>query len=424
MSAHFLSTVSLSHLKRIAQLRAFLLVVLWVAFGVGLSLGWMNSVRINIASVLTLFTLYQIACVARLASQLPVVQTEFFVQLLLDISFLNVLFYLSGGANNPFVSYLLVPVCISAATLPWRFTWIISGICVIAYSLLLFFYIPLPLFAIEHEHSRFALSWHIVGMWFNFFVSAILITYFVVKMAQTIRDQERDLTKMREDELRSEQVIAVATLAAGAAHEINTPLSTMKVLLSELEVEHAHQPPLAADIRLLKQQVDHCATILKQLVRDSGLASDVKQQEKLLGDYVAYLMDRWLLLKPQVQFTLQIDELAASHKVAFNAQIDMAILNLLNNAADASPLHVALDISIDAQTLVWRIKDVGAGILPSVSDSLGKKPMASATGGLGLGVMLSHATLNHFGGEVIQFANHPVGTITEIRLPLVSSHNK
>lgn len=417
-------SVSWSHLQRIAQIRSFLLVALWVAFGIGQSLTELGDARMSLASVLTLFTLYQIACVARLRTQLPVVETEFFVQLLLDVAFLNAIFYCSGGASNPFVSYLLVPVCISAATLPWRYTWIISALCILAYSLLLFFYKPLAIFSVDHSqhiHSQMnhaQINWHILGMWFNFFISAILITYFVVKMAQTIREQQGDLNRLREDELRHEQVIAVATLAAGAAHEINTPLSTMKLLLSELEIEHADNKNLAADLHLLKQQVNHCAGILKQLVQDSAAQSQGQAPQKPLQDYVTHILDRWQLLRPHVTYQLIFNAEWASTSVAFDSRIDMAIINLLTNAADANPQNVIVDITVQGNKIIWKISDQGDGISPEQLAALGQGQVNSTSGGLGLGLLLSHTSLKHFGGEVIQSPNSPKGTITEIRLPL------
>lgn len=104
------------------------------------------------------------------------------------------------------MSYLLVPICISAAILPWRFTWIITALCFCTYILLLFFHVNLPIFEMTHNHNS-NLSWHILGMWFNFFISAILITYFVVKMANTLRQQDEQLNSWREDELRNEQLV-------------------------------------------------------------------------------------------------------------------------------------------------------------------------------------------------------------------------
>src|SRR5690606_25666243 len=129
-------------------------------------------------------------------------------------------------------------VTIAAATLPALYTWAVAALALAGYTLLLFFYQPLPaLMPLEGtadvhamhagEASVFTLAnLHVVGMWFNFLVSAILITWFVVKMAGEIRAQQERLSRYREDTLRNEQILAVATQAAGTAHEMGTPLGT------------------------------------------------------------------------------------------------------------------------------------------------------------------------------------------------------
>ena len=126
--------------------------------------------------------------------------------------------------------------------LPWRYTWVIAGLSLLAYSLMLFYSHPIATLQPMDDHSHHMqgdFNLHILGMWFTFAISTVLITYFVVKMANALRQQEQLLATDREDELRDEQILAVATLAAGTAHELGTPLSTMSVLLDELETEHS-----------------------------------------------------------------------------------------------------------------------------------------------------------------------------------------
>jgi len=173
-----------------------------------------------------------------------------------------------------------VPICICAATLSGTYTIAIASLSVLSYSLLLFFHIQLPVLSPHHHQADHSLNLHVIGMWLNFFISACLITYFIVKMAGDLRAQEAQLNRWREDQLRDEQVIAVATLAAGTAHELGTPLSTMKLLLSELRSEYKELKPLQADLELLQQQVSQCANTLRELVataektKDGQLPSD------------------------------------------------------------------------------------------------------------------------------------------------------
>lgn len=157
------------HLRQLTVIRSILLVFFWCTFIASFWLEQLTLPRAQVLGILGLFTGIHLLTLVRLRSKLPVVNGEFFIQLLIDVVCLNIWFYLSGGATNPFISYLLVPVCICAATLPWRYTWVITALCVIAYSLLLFFHIPLAIFAMDHMHMQSSLNWHILGMWFNFF---------------------------------------------------------------------------------------------------------------------------------------------------------------------------------------------------------------------------------------------------------------
>lgn len=405
------------HLAQLTIIRSILLGCLWVSFLISFWFNTNHMVHTTVLTLLVIFTSIHGLTYLRLRQALVVTEWEFFSQLLIDVICLNALFYFSGGANNPFISYLLVPICISAATLPWRFTWIITALCLCAYTLLLFFHVNLPIFDMSHNHNS-NLSWHILGMWFNFFISAILITYFVVKMAKTLRQQDEELNSLREDELRNEQLMAVAMLAAGAAHEMNTPLSTMTVLLSELRNEYKNDAQLTSDLTLLSNQVSHCANTLKQLVQDSSAATQGQFKQQSLKLFCGSIIDRWQLMRPNIQSSITFADNFSEQSLRADPRIEQAIINLLNNAADASPDQVSITISCDHNQLIWTIIDTGLGIHKNIHSNLGKNVISTKEHGLGLGMLLSHATLKHYGGSVTQTENFPQGTITELRLPV------
>jgi two-component system, sensor histidine kinase RegB len=409
------------HLLQLTIIRSLLLGVLWSVF---LASIWLNKIDLpyrNIGFILVVMSFIHGVTFVRVRRMLSVTPVEFFVQLLLDVFCLNVLFYFSGGATNPFISYLLVPVCISAATLPWRYTWLMTALCITAYSLLLFYHHPLPLFSMTHENMNSRINWHILGMWFNFFLSAILITYFVVKMAKSLRVQEEALNQLREDELCNEQVFALAALAAGAAHEMNTPLATMTVLLNELRDEYPSNAKLLLDVDLLAEQVTHCATSLKQMVQNASTEPMGEYKHQDVKTYCTAMVDRWQLMRPAIRFTLEFFDLLPQQLIRYDSRLDQALMNLLNNAADASPDKVVIRISAKAAELYFTIIDEGEGINNALAAILGKKPITTKTSGLGIGLLLSHSSIKRYGGSVAQTPNLPQGTMTEIRLPLHES---
>jgi two-component system, sensor histidine kinase RegB len=408
-----------THLKQLTIIRSLLLILLWGSVVASIWLPVVDLPVIPVFSILILFSVIHLLTYFRLKNSLKIINPEFFIQLLIDVILLNALFYFSGGANNPFISYLLVPICISAATLSWRYTWIITSLSILCYSLLMFFHRPLSVFEMHQHGSGF--NWHIIGMWFNFFVSAILITYFVVRMANYLREREQLLNKMREDELRDEQLIAVATLAAGAAHEMNTPMATMKILLSELQATHQNDYQLMQDLKLLSQQVNLCAASLKKMVDDSNLANQGQLKEKEILEYCNNLVDLWQLMRPAAVFEKNISPEIQQQKIRYDSRLDNAILNCLNNAFEASPEKVVIDVQLQNNILIWRISDWGRGFSKDLQNHIGKKSITTKTQGLGLGLLLTHASIKRLGGSVRHEPNQPNGTVMVIELPFVAS---
>src|SRR5690606_5300281 len=120
-------------------------------------------------------------------------------------------------------------------------------------------YIPLP-----HDHSKHLVefSLHVSGMWLTFVLSTVIIAWYVVKMSTSIRDRDRDLALAREQAMRNEQIIGLGTLAAGAAHELGTPLSTMAVITGELQKEYPENSEFQNNIQILRDQIAHCKQTL------------------------------------------------------------------------------------------------------------------------------------------------------------------
>lgn len=369
--------------------------------------GWISASY----CIITLLTFF------RLRYSWPVTDHEYFFQLLIDIFFISLLLYFSGGASNPFTSYYLVPLCISAAILPWRYTWIIAGSSLSVYSFMLFYSQPLSPLHPAHHAAQTNVSSHILGMWFNFGLSAALITYFVVKMAASLRHSEVLRVRDREDTLRNEQLLAVATLAAGTAHELGTPLATMTILLDEIKADHHDNKPLLADIQLLQQQVVSCRSILKNLVKTAESNSIQQRQQQLVSEYIKQVLSYWQVLRPNVKTQLQQYHSTSIPTIAVDTTLDQAIINLLNNAADASPLTIDISLKWDEHYWYLTIRDQGPGIAIEIAEQLGKPFISTKGKGLGLGLFLTHATIERYHGTIELYNHAKQGTVAELKLP-------
>ncbi|NIC04038.1 ATP-binding protein [Billgrantia bachuensis] len=351
----------------------------------------------------------------RLGRQWAVNHIEYVIHLLVDVFGLTLLFYLTGGATNPFINYYLVPVTIAAATLPWRYAWIVAVSAMASYTLLMGDYHPVP--QLTHDQGNEVLNLHVLGMWINFGLSAGLVTFFIYKMAHALRSRERALSQTRESALRNEQIVAVATQAAGTAHELGTPLSTMAVLLSEMRQDARNNPELLEDIELLRRQVDICKSRLRNLVESADRRRMAEPEVRDARDWLQGVVQRWLVLRPDVSHRLEIANQRGTPWLKVDTTLDQAITNLLNNAADANPDDINIGLDWNAQDVVIDIRDHGPGVTLDIADQLGETFVSTKSKGLGIGLFLTHATINRFGGGVSLY-NHPDGgTLTEVILP-------
>ncbi len=413
-------TASIANLRRLAIIRLILIFALLTALiyiYLGPSSSQVDSAHL---SILALMALVNTLTYWRLQQPWPVTDVEYFFQLVIDMGIFTLLLYYSGGATNPFVSYYLVPLTISAAVLPWRFTWVVAGLSLSAYTLLLFFYQPLPFLQPSMDHSQHgsAINAHIIGMWITFALSTGLITYFVVKMANALRQQEISQAANRENELRDEQILAVATLAAGTAHELGTPLATMTVLVEELQQEYQQQKHLGEDLSLLNRQLSSCKKILQGLVTTAEAHNHGQRQPAIFVDYMQQLLSHWQVLRPDANYHFSATTSCQTLALEVDTTLDQAINNLLNNAADAKPDGIEVTVDNNKNALILMIRDRGEGITPDIAEQLGKPFISTKGKGLGLGLFLSHATISRYNGSITLRNHDDGGTIATIMLPV------
>ncbi|MCV6603987.1 MAG: ATP-binding protein [Porticoccaceae bacterium] len=380
----------------------------WVASDIGLPGDVLTIILLIYSSVLA-------ASIWRSHWSAALTEGEFFAHLLADMVFFSALLYFSGGANNPFVSYYLVPICIAAATLPRSYSWLIAALSLFAYSALFYYHQPvMALSPHHHHHGGDSANLHLIGMWANFAVSAGLITFFIAHMATDLRRQEATANRLREDELRNDQVLAVATLAAGTAHELGTPLNTMQLLLDDMADDNTQRRD---DIDVLKQQVRQCKTTLQRLVSTAQISSDQQQPGQDLRRYLEELFTNWQVVRPDAQPQITYASNCPPLDVHFAPTVAQSIHNVLNNAADASA-QLEIQLRWDKYQLEIQIRDFGSGVSPQQREQMGQPFVSSKAEGMGLGLFLTHTTFNRIGGEIVMDSTSSGGTLTHIRLPL------
>jgi two-component system sensor histidine kinase RegB len=423
------------------QLRNLRRVVLLRAIEVGVQLAVIATAVYALGIALPANTLFELTAGLALANLLtwwrlyqpwPVTDVELAGHLFVDIGVLTALLYFSGGSTNPFITLYLLPLSIAAAILPLAYTWTVAATALACYTLLMFFYAPLPegagsvelldklLQVALHDNydahgARSGFGLHLLGMWLNFTLSAVLIAWFVARMAQSLRERDLQLSQAREETLRNEQVLALGTLAAGAAHELGTPLSTMAVIATELERDHTGDPALTRDLRLLRSQTERCKIILTRLTARAEEATRVDCE-----CYLQQLIEQWQLARPQNEIRAHFSGPQPAPEIVVERTLDQSIINLLNNAADVSPHGIELDARWNQTHLTLEIRDHGPGISAEVASRAGEAFFTTKApgGGLGIGLFLTNATIERLGGAVSLFNHDGGGACARVTLPL------
>lgn len=414
-----LSTSSaMEHLKRLLLLRSVLTCALAVTMGVATLAFQVDLHWLPMIAVLLLLPAANVLTSIRLRRARRIEERELFLSLMFDVAVLAMLLYLSGGPSNPFISLLLLPLIIAATTLPPRYAWSTAAITAVCYAVLFFLNLPLEGGHATHGEAGFRL--HLVGMWCNFVLSAAFIAFFVVRMAQAIRSRDAALARQQANAMRNERIVALGTLAAGAAHELGTPLSTMAVVLGDLAQDYAHDPQLAQDLATLRQQVDSCKQTITRMVAGAGQARAEGGGAQPVDQFLRETLENWRLLRPSVKLTQELNGPTPAPTILTELTLRQAILNLLNNAADASPHSVELDCNWGRDRLRLEIRDRGPGLSNEARARVSTEVFTTkAPGeGNGIGLLLAKATLERLGGNVRLERRDGGGIRTLLDLPL------
>lgn len=340
------------------------------------------------------------------------------VSILIDLFMITALLAMTGGASNGFVAILLLPVAVTAVLFSALPSYLMAILAIGCYSLLL--QVPLTTDAhAMHQHPGVTpsdtqpFSQHISQMWWAFSFSAFIVSWFISAQTQRIRTTSAQLTKLQQKQLQHEQVLAVATYAANAAHDLATPLQNLVLLTDEL-TEQQQDPALAADLR---QQLQLCQQIVQQLRTNAQQLRKGELQSQPLYDAIQHSIQLWLVSRPEISIEQHFSSDQSPLTVADSMSLAAALFNILDNAADASLLNKEPRLSLTMQQhnsqLELQIRDYGPGLPESELALLGKRPHQSEQG-LGLGQFLANVSIDSLGGKVERENCAGTGVLTRI----------
>ena len=349
-----------------------------------------------------------------------------------DILQLAILLYLTGGIDNPFTFLIVAPVTVSAASLPARNTIALGALAIAATLLLISFHLPLPWREGEFFGQPVIYK---IGIVASVAAGMVFLALYAGRLSKEAQQMSEALAATESVLAREQRLHALDGLAAAAAHELGTPLSTISVVAKELERELPKGSPLAEDAALLKSQADRCRDILRNLTRHPSESDP---------------------LHARLRVSALIEEAAAAHRgfgieiavaAAPNPGIDAAAAeepvlqrmpgvvhglgNLIENAVGYAHERVGVTAHWNKDRIEVVVEDDGPGFPPSIIDSLGDPYVTArqfglrdrdSNSGLGLGFFIAKTLLERSGaGIAIANRTEPAtGAVVRITWPRAS----
>jgi two-component system, sensor histidine kinase RegB len=415
----FLQGASLHNLRQLVVMRniavvaqAITVFVAYRGLRIDLPIGPM-ALTIGALALFNVFTWHRLG-IRRQASD-----DELLFQFLVDVAALSLLLALAGGATNPFIGMYVLPLTITAACLPWVYTWAVALITVACYSLLVLYHRPLYAPGTEANYLELLVS----GMWINYAITAGMIAYFVVRIATNLRRSQQAHAESREREQDAEHLVRVGTLAAGAAHELAQPLATLSVIVGELEHSRRDDAELQSMVRDMSQQLRNCQETLGALLGYGRDTIDTGFKLEAADAFVRQRLEVFKARYPRVETRLVVCSPGPVPLLRHDLALRQAVLNLLGNAADVTREPIDVTLQWDDETLTLSIRDRGPGLPPQMRGHVGKLFFTTkgAGKGNGLGLSLAHLAVTRLGGMLRLSNAEGGGAVAQVTLPVASS---
>ena len=338
------------------------------------------------------------------------------ILLFYDVIQLAVLLFLTGGATNPFVVFLIVPAIISSTLLNLTSTIFLSFITVICLLILTFNYYPLPHSGDLHFHVP---DYYINAIPTSLIIILVFLNYFGFRFGFEARKRGNALSKLESVLAKEQELDSIGHQAAAAAHSLGTPLSTITVVAKELKKEISKDPRFSEDIDLLLSQVKKCGEILKKISRreivDDAYVSNITLQNLLYEIVESFEQNS------DKKINLNTNKIKNIIPIRRSAELTYGIRNFIGNAVKFSKNNVFVDlISENERDIIIKISDDGPGFPKDIFKIIGEPYISSkvsalkSKSGLGLGTFIGKTLLERKKANINFFNSKKKGAIVEI----------
>jgi len=344
-------------------------------------------------------------------------EIEAMLTLLFDISQLVLLLFLTGGLNNPFALLILAPVTISATALRLQSTLVLGGIAVLLISILVFFHAPLVSGegVILQQPPLF-----LFGFWLALIIGIIFVATYAWRVSSENNSMSLALAATQMALSREQKLTDLGGVIAAAAHELGTPLATIKLVSGELMDELKDFPDLAEDAALIRQQADRCGNILHSMGQAGKDDLHIKHVplSAIIEEAAEPHIDRGI----EIRFAYQGSVVPATEQPIIRRQPEIihGIRNLVQNAVDFANARVDIRASWTDDKIELHVSDDGKGYPPHLIGRIGDPFIRERSGtapdpqrpeysGMGLGLFIAKTLLERTGAEVL-FSNGVAAT--------------
>jgi len=334
-----------------------------------------------------------------------------------DVMLLTGMLYLSGGPTNPFSIIYVVYIAMSAVMLTPRWTWTIAGLSIVSFAAL--FVVHVPSEHLGHAGQGGSFQAHLYGMFIALVLAVALITFFVSQLSLELRRRERALAEAEERTHRWGKLASIATLAAGAAHELGTPLGTIAVAAKEMERQARKVPGgegLVEDAKLIHEELERCRVVLDRMAAAGGEHVGETLRSISIEDLFAEVRAR--LGPDQGERWITMTDVA-SIEAPREALVQM-VENIARNGFDACETgRVALEVRGLPRAVELRFVDEGRGMDEATVERATEPFFTTKNAGdrMGLGLFLARTLVDSLGGQLTIESATGQGTTIRVVLP-------
>lgn len=394
--------------------------IAFVQLLLGIRLPW-----VAMAGVLLFLVLLNLVSLIRARTGGAITDGELFGELLLDVGSLTIQLHLSGGAINPFASLFLLQIILGAVLLRPAMVWSLVAIASACFIWLTFSYQPLDLTdyydtATSVWHPRFV-DLFVAGIFTCFLLASILVVLFLARVTRNLRDRDQRLAELRQQATEQEHIVRMGLLASGAAHELGTPLAMLSVIVNDwkrVPTLYA-DPEFGVEIDEMNVALARCKRTLSRILLAAGEARSEELGRTTLREFIDDVVADWRRTRGPEHLDYTAD-IGTDIAIADDNAVRQTLLNVFDNALEASSAWVGIDARREGDELVVTVRDHGPGFASEILENFGKPYQSTKNrSGSGLGLFLVVTVLRKLGGSVAP-RNTPEGACVELRLPITA----